>query len=59
MVSVQCYPASLSYCNVEIHDSFVVVIGDVGRLDSHVGNVYGSREKEENRQSRQQQTKGH
>ncbi len=51
--------ATQSYCNVEINDSFVQIIGHVGRLHSHVGDINGAGEQEENSQARQQQAKGH
>ena len=40
-----------SYCNVEIDDPLVLVIGDVGRLHAHVGDIDGAREEEENSQT--------
>lgn len=47
------------YRDIEIDDPSVKVIGDVGRLHSHIGDINGAREQEEHRQARQQQAKGH
>lgn len=48
-----------SHCDVEIDDPFVHVVGDVGALHAHVGDVNGAREQEENGQAGQQQAEHH
>lgn len=51
--------AAQSYCDVEIDNPFVQVVGDVGGLHSHIGDINRSWEQKENSQSRQQQAKCH
>lgn len=51
--------AKQSYCDVEIDASFVQVVGDVGRLHSHVGDVDGAGEQEEDGQAWQKQAENH
>lgn len=45
--------------DVEVDDPLVLVVGDVGRLHAHVGDVDGAREEEEHRQAGQQQAERH
>lgn len=36
--------SQISYCDVEIDNSFVFVVGDVGSLHSHIGDINRARE---------------
>ena len=51
--------ATQSYSNVEIDNSSVLVVGDVGGLHPYVGDVNGAGEQEEDSQARQQQAECH
>lgn len=48
-----------SYGDVEKDDTFIQVVGDVGRLHPHIGHIDGAREQKENSQAGQQQAQSH
>lgn len=48
-----------SYCNGEIDNSLLLIIGNVGRLDSNVRDIDGAREEEENGEAGQQEAESH
>lgn len=45
----------ITYSDIEIHNAFALVIGHVDRLHSHVVDINGTWEKEEDSQAGEQQ----